>query len=231
MKALQNYLEIFLNSKNYNFFEYYAHNNLDKNISCFGLNIKRDKIISIKKYLSFTNSPNLTPFLKLPFSKSLLKNKDTDPTTISSPSIALKYYPENNIFRNYFHIKFNRTTIDKNKNYFTPSNHLLKDCTVKKAGISIENNKIIKYFYFNTDSYLLTILGKKFNFNNLCIPKKIEYVEYKSKNKFIIDENTSPCILNDNKVLSIIEYIDKTLNMKYKTCGKDSEGVISLYFF
>ena len=221
----------FLNSEKYKKFNYFVRDNLDVKTACLGINIYKNKIVSIKSYIAYRNYNDLKRFLKIPFIDKLYDNRDKDISTISSPSISLKYYPEHNKFTHYFHLKFTKEFLMQHKKYFLPKHNKLNLVYLNKVGISIEDKKIIKYFYFSISKDIIPLLTKKFNLSNK-LPNKIEYVEYSDKFKFILDEDTELKTLCLNKTTAlIIEYIEKKYNLKLKTGGRDSKNLISLYFF
>ena len=224
-------LNFFHTSKQYKNFIQFVKTKLDVNISCLGINFNKDRILSIKKYYSYNNNAELKEFLRIPFLNKLYENKNNNKCINSSPSIALKYYPCNDSFTKYFHIKFNEHYVKRNKKFFQPKYNSLNLNSLTKAGISIESNKLIKYFYFNFYKEIMPLLNKKFKIIDFT-PHKIEYVEYSNKFKFILDEDTCIDAFNINEeTKQLISFIEDTYNLQFKTGGKDSEGVTSLYFF
>lgn len=229
MKEQLHKIDSFLKSQEVHLFDIFTKNNLDVNLNCLGINIKNENIISIKKYTSFKNNHNLKGFLKIPFINHLYSFKDNDITTNTSPAIAIKFYPEFKEYKKYFHLKFCNEYFLKNKSFFNCRDDILNQ--TKKVGISIEEKTITKYYYINCSKIMLPELSRKFFTNTKY--NKIEYVQYKNKEKFIIDEeiNLNTITYKNENLINFSKNVESQYGLKFKTGGKDSEGIVSLYFF
>jgi len=233
MKDLSDSIDMFLNSSEYKAFTALKQNYLDTKLACLGINFTKDSLHSIKQYYAYKNKEyDVTQYLSIPSFKTLAANIDTDTTTTTSPSIALKYYPGLQKFTKYFHMKFNFNYYVKNKKYFTPKYNNIDTNNIIKTGISIEDKTLIKYFYIKPYLQLMPIIARKFNINTINNYEKIEYVEYKNKYKFIIDSVISKnTLVNTDWFIDIIDLVENKYNLKFSTGGKDSTGTYSLYFF
>jgi len=219
---IQTKVKQFYNSIEYKSFIQKYNELFDTKANCIGINLdKNNNLISIKKYLSLSKDKfiknNLIP--KVPFIENLVKKSLN---TETSPCIGLKCY--NDKFTKYIHIKCNKQVFLDNKNFFNTGEKYFDSNNADSYGISFEDKKIVKYFYFPKD---LTYIRKLKAFDNFDINtlNKIEFVKYKNKSKIIISSSLN---FSDNELYPLFK--DK-FNLNLKAIGHDSEGNKSLYFF
>jgi len=191
---------------------------------CIGINLDANQeLISIKKYLSLdlknlTFNNKIMP--KIPFFKNAVRFCLDSET---SPCVGLKEY--DGIYTKYFHIKYQKEVYKNNRNFFKTNNSIFDPQQAQSYGISIENKKIIKYYYFKPNLKYLARLKNINYLKDLNSLNKIEFVKYKNKSKIIISSSIN--FLESKLYLPF----KNEFNIFLKGVGYDSEGNSSYYFF